>query len=38
MEFGKPVIDVIKARKSIRSYVSDKLLAEDKKRIYSNNF
>lgn len=33
MEFGKPVIDVIKARKSIRSYVSDKLLAEDKKRI-----
>jgi len=33
MEFGKPVIDVIKARKSIRSYAGDKLLPADKKKI-----
>ena len=33
MEFGKPVIDLIKARRSIRSYASDKLGPEDKKKI-----
>ena len=33
MEFKKPVIDIIKARRSIRSYKSDKVLAEDKNRI-----
>ena len=33
MEFGKPVIDIIRARRSIRSYASDKLLADDKNRI-----
>ena len=33
MEFGKPVIDLIKARRSIRSYASDKLGQENKKKI-----
>lgn len=33
MEFEKSVIDLIKIRKSIRSYESDKLSPEDKKKI-----
>jgi len=33
MEFGKSVIDIIKARRSVRSYAVDKLLPADKKKI-----
>ena len=33
MEFGKPVIDIIRARRSVRSYAGDKLLPADKKKI-----